>query len=508
MTKPMLETIKLPSGKKRIRFNFHKGQRRAMASKKRFVCVMAGAQSGKTETGPAWLLTEMKRQGPGDYIVISPSYKLMKRKALPAFMRLFRRFMNLGKWNGSDHIFAFTDAGEKRLFKRVSTDGTKVFFCHAQDPEGVESATAKAAWADEAGAKKFRLGAYEGLLRRLAIHQGRLLITTTPYDLSWLYKQLYQPWEQSKGKHPDIDVINFRSIDNPAFPRAEWERAKASLPPWKFMLFHEGIPTHPAGMIYDCFDSRYVIDGGHVCKPFRVPELWPRYSGHDFGDVNGAAVFLAEELDDRSGKPTNNLYLYREYHPGQKMDAGQHVPELLDGEPGHPHAVGGSASENNWRERFAAAGFSIFKPPVRDVEVGIDSVYGTIRRGELRIFDTCTEILDELASYSREILEDGTVTQDIADKSSYHLLDSLRYLLSDIRPVQPVEQAPEQPEGRAGPLAAISRAAVEGQIDWAGGRVLTSDGRERGTGEDGPEDGWEDDDDLFAPGGGNGGLPW
>jgi len=46
--------------------NLHPGQMRAWESKKRFVNVLAGTQSGKTALGPPWLLAEMLRKGPGD----------------------------------------------------------------------------------------------------------------------------------------------------------------------------------------------------------------------------------------------------------------------------------------------------------------------------------------------------------------------------------------------------------------------------------------------------------
>ena len=35
-------------------------------------------------------------------------------------------------------------------------------------------------------------------------------------------------------------MIRFDSTDNPAFPREEWERARATLPPWKFKMFYQG----------------------------------------------------------------------------------------------------------------------------------------------------------------------------------------------------------------------------------------------------------------------------
>jgi hypothetical protein len=36
-------------------------------------------------------------------------------------------------------------------------------------------------------------GLFEAVLRRLSIHMGRVLLTTTPYDLGWIKQKLYDP---------------------------------------------------------------------------------------------------------------------------------------------------------------------------------------------------------------------------------------------------------------------------------------------------------------------------
>ena len=79
----------------------------------------------------------------------------------------------------------------QRTFGRRDVAPTSVLFGYAAEPESLESATAKAAWLDEAGQKRFRLASFEAILRRLSLAQGRVLLTTTPYDLGWLKQRLY-----------------------------------------------------------------------------------------------------------------------------------------------------------------------------------------------------------------------------------------------------------------------------------------------------------------------------
>lgn len=417
-----------------MRFHLHPGQFRAWQSEKRFVLILAGAQSGKTALGPVWLFREIQRRGPGDYMVVSPSYPLLSKKALPEFLKLFSRQLRLGKYHAQAKVFTFSEDGQKRIHGAAHPDTpTQVFFCHAQDPESLESATAKAAWLDEAGQKKFRLGSWQAILRRLAINQGRVLLTTTPYDLGWLAQKLYAPWKEAQDRgatHPDIDVVNFTSIENPSFGKEEYERARRDLPGWLFDLMYRGILTRPAGMIYGSFDPLR-----HTCPRFTLPRDWPRYLGLDFGGVNMAATFWAEELAPRSRLPTGKLYLYRTYHTGNRT-VEEHVAAILADEPGLPLAVGGSASEDRWRDEFAAAGLPVREPAIAgpdSVEVGITRVYGAHARGEIVVFNDLAEYLDEKLSYSREMNESGEPTAKIADKDTFHLMDSERYIIGWVR---------------------------------------------------------------------------
>jgi hypothetical protein len=423
----------LPDGT--VEFWFHDGQERALSSTKRFILVLAGTQSGKTVTGPAWLYQEILDKGPGEYLVAAPTFKLLYSKAIPAFRRLFESALELGKYRFTpEHVFTFSKAGCRKLFGCVPDTPTIVRFGHAGDSESLEAATYKAAWLDEAGQKGFKEDSWDAVLRRLAVHQGRCLLTTTPYRLGWLKTKLFDPWKKANGNHPDIDVINFRSIDNPAFPRQEYEDRKRDMPPWKFEMFYKGLFSRPAGLVYDAFDTdRCVI------PRFAIPDDWPRWVGIDFGPVNTAAVFFAEEMaepHDGAGPPklpTGRLFAYREYHHGNRSSA-EHVRALLRGEPRIPNAVGGAPRiEQGWRDAFRAAGLPVKEPDLDRVEPGIDRVYAAMRNNQILVFDDLTGFLDELATYSYELDEQGEPTDKLEDPHSYHLMDSLRYAMSVIK---------------------------------------------------------------------------
>lgn len=402
----------------RLRLHFHPGQRRAWNSPKRFVAILSGTQGGKTSFGPHWFYREIQRCGPGDYMVVTPTYPLLDLKALPEFRKIFEDILGLGRYVGSpSRRFVFSKVGQQRTFNDWGRDyRTTVHFGYAADPESLESATAKAAWLDEAGQRRFKLGSWEAILRRLSIHLGRVLVTTTPYDLGWLKQKI---WDRRKD--PDIDVIRFDSTENPAFPQAEFERAKRDLPKWKFNLFYRAIFTRPAGLIYDAFDEER-----HKISRFTIPDAWPRYLGLDFGGVNTAGVFYAEE----PGTP--KLYAYRIYKAGSRS-AKEHVEALLAGEPSRPTAVGGSPSEDQWRREFRLGGLAVRGPAVSEVEVGIDRVYGAHSRGEIYVFDDLEGYLEEKLTYARKLDPFGEPTEEIEDKNDFHYMDGERYIVSWLR---------------------------------------------------------------------------
>lgn len=389
----------------------------------------------KTSFMPLWLNREIQMRGPGDYAVVTPTFTLLEVKALPEFRKLFEVLLGLGRYVGSPvRKFVFSKEGARRTFgSDTNTDiPTQVFFGYAEDPDSLESATYKGVALDEAGQKRFKRESWEAVLRRLSLHQARALITTTPYfAYGWLKTEIFDKFEAGD---PDVDVINFSSIMNPAFPQAEYERARRDLPTWKFNLFYMGLISKPAGLVYDCFDES---DPEIVRPRVPIPPEWKRYVGLDFGGVNTAAMFYAEEPG------ATRLWAYREYWAGGKT-AREHAEAIKAGEPQVPYAVGGSHSEGQWRLEFRNGGLSVSEPDIKDVFLGIERVYGAHKRDEIIVFDDLHNYLDQKARYSYKLDERGEVKEpkEIEDKATYHLQDAERYILGWLKRTAPPMEAP------------------------------------------------------------------
>jgi hypothetical protein len=300
-------------------------------------------------------------------------------------------------------------------------------------------------------------------MRGLAVNEGHLLYTTTLWNLGWLHQQVYQP---ALGGDKRYRWVSFDSLQNPAFSRKEWDRAKEAMPEWKFDMRYRGIYRKPAGLIYSDYDDSYAtfqpikLEGdeekyapgpgrytgaGHLVKPFTIPTHWLRRVGVDFGaSLHNAQLWAARDPE------TDCWYAYREVSqvsatgPEQARSAAEYQ-EPVD------YGVGGAPSEDDARMEWTVSGFSVIEPPISEVEPGIDRAIGLFRQHRLFIFDTLTRTRSDLGTYSRELDDAGEPLQRIKDKEKFHLVDGLRYLCTTIglAPTPDATEAEPPKEGRS-----------------------------------------------------------
>lgn len=412
-----------------LSLTLHPGQSRAWASERRFVAILAGTQGGKTSFLPWLLYREIGRRGAGDYLAITSSYDLFKLKFLPALRECFEHVLGWGRYWAGDRVLELADPATGAFLARRADDPMwgRIILRSAESGGGLESSTAKAAILDEAGQDAFTLDTWYAVLRRLSLHRGRAFIGTTLYNMGWLKQQVYDRW---KDGDPDYDVIQFDSTENPMFPREEAERARATMPDWKYNMQYRGRYERPAGLIYDSFNERL-----HSVPSFALPDRWQRYLGLDFGGVNTAGLFYAEEPG------TGRLYLYRQYKAGGRT-AREHAAALKSGEPMIPTCVGGSKSEGQWRDEFRAGGLPVQEPDIKDVEVGIGRVYGAHKQGQILVFNHLDGYLAEKRTYSRVVDSQGEPTEAIENKNAFHFMDAERYIVGWLRRTvrQPLQQ--------------------------------------------------------------------
>ncbi len=429
---------------------FHAAQNYAWDSNRRIIAMIAGTQSGKTSFGPWWLWREIKRRGKGDYLAVTSSYDLFKLKMLPEFLRVFEGTLELGRFWAGGQVFELKDPETGEYLARRFTDPMwgRVILRSANAVGGLEAATVKGLWLDEAGQDNFEVDAWRASRRRGAIHEARILITTTLYNLGWLKLQIIDR-ANDKGvtrieselrggaeirvtdnAEAGICLIQYDSILNPAYPLTEFEEARATMPEDEFAMFYRGLVAKLRDLIFDSFDHKR-----HTQKRFEIPTTWRRVMGLDFGGVNTCAVKYAQDPD------TKIWIAYAEYLAGGRT-AKEHVEELLRSEPPildaegkptkrirKPITFGGSKSEGQWRQEFSAAGLRVHEPEFSDVELGIGRVYGLHKKNQVSYFDDLEGILDQKGRYRRKRdRKTGEVLEEIENKEMFHYLDAERYI--------------------------------------------------------------------------------
>ncbi len=404
-----------------------------------YLCTESLIPTHNTSFGPIWLYREIygmgdfKGRGEGDYLAVTATFDLFKMKMLPAILEVFVKHFGVGRYWAGDRLIELKPHRDAEFMARSTNDPMwgRIVLRSAESSGGLESATAKGAWLDEAGQDSFTGETWRSVQSRVALKLGRVLMSTTLYNFDWLKRDVYDEWE--KGNEA-FDVIHFDSCDNPAFSKQEYDRAKSSMPEWRFDMRYRGRFTRPAGMIYDCFIPKNRPEG-HLCDPFPIPWPWPRYVGLDFGGSNTAAVFIAMDPG------TKKLYCYRQYLKGE-LTAEDHVKNIMSGEPDQLVCIGGSPSEGQWRKEFGRVGLFVQRPDVSEVEIGISRVYSAIKTYRIYFFNDLKEIMGirdeyggligEIKSYARKVDRDGNPTTEIEAKSRYHRLDALRYVMSGI----------------------------------------------------------------------------
>ena len=245
---------------------FHDGQVKAWeywVAGKRVILVCSGSQGGKSSYGAIWTNAVLSphRFEKVNFIVATPTYKIMQQATLFALMDVFGPLgWRLHKVDG------FLDHPKWK---------PKILLRTAENPnscEGVQRVVG--AWLDEGG-QCSRLF-WENIQSRTSFEQAPLLITTTPYAMNWVHNELIQPFE--KKIRDDIGYVVFPSIANPSFPKEEYERQKGLLDPQSFARRYEGVHAKMQGLVYPDYTS-----SRHVCEDFKLPHGTKYFAGVDWG---------------------------------------------------------------------------------------------------------------------------------------------------------------------------------------------------------------------------------
>lgn len=381
-------------------------QNEAIWSDKPIIVCATGIQWGKTTVGSIKAMMAIcKHSTPEDnFLVLAPTYKVMQQSTLPAFLKLMEGF---GVFSKGDAIF------------QVHGGGT-VYFRTATDPDSIVGVTnVRFVWGDEAGL--FSLYFWENIQARAAFRRAQIVLTTSPYTLNWIYKELIRPKIKDPEARPDVHLIRARSDENPYFPRDYYEEKRLTMDPRRFEMMFGGEWDRFQGLVYDCFR-----EDEHVIQSINLPPGTEFYAGVDWGTTHPFVISI------RAVTPDGYHYLVGEhYETGltvtDMVRIAQQKKKIFD-----IKAFYCDPSEPGYLLEFQRAGLTAV-PADNDIGVGIDVQYSLFKQDRCFIFKgACEHTLDELETY-RYPDDDDTKgpNVDIRErkpvKQDDHCMDAMRY---------------------------------------------------------------------------------
>ena len=383
-------------GKKRIQL--HEGQTAVFQSDARFCALIAGTGGGKTYIGPYWLAREIAKNPTGIFGVGAPTFKMLERVTARELVTAYRGTNLEGEYKAS--------RGEYHL----PTGGT-IYLCSTTDPDHIEGGQYAAWWLDEAG--QMSAWTWVVIQARLGFQQGRCLFTTTPYNLGWLYRDVYL---RAKEGDPDYFVSQFKSTLNPQYPQAELVRAKRTMDERTFQMRYGGQFRKMAGLVYPDMDSWFCSqeDAQEAAeRAEQYPESHRWVGGIDWG-YNNPFVALTGFVDN-----DDVLWLISERYATEKL-LKDHAPELDDrcnyyADPSGKQQI----------EEMIALGCMV-EGADNAVAMGIERVIARGKTGRLRISPDCVQLRNESETYHYKEDKDAPVKVDD------HACDALRYLVAGL----------------------------------------------------------------------------
>lgn len=396
-----------------------------------------GVGSGKTLIGCITTII-LAVLFPGDYLVCRLYNPELKLTTYKTFLEICPKELII------EHRVA------DQIIKIRSQNGgvSNVIFRGLEEPDKHRSLNLNAAYIDESS--QVSEEAFTLLQSRLrGKHVRKIYMTTNPNGHTWQYRYfIKKDWATEKAKKQFFH-ISAPSYENTHLPDGYIQAMYDTWSVDRLKREVEGSWDAFSGQIYTEFSRNT-----HVIKPFRIPDDWTKFVGADHGFRNPACfLWCAMDYD-------GNAYVYREFYQNEWI-----IEEIVKGqgpEPGITALNGTDKIQGIWIDPSTKANrgkdsdFQTYLdfipknwpliPANNEVETGIDRVKQYLKVSErtqkprLFIFDTCTNVIEQMTQYKYEELTPGQeMAKNIKEtpvKKDDHAVDALRYAIMS-RPEEP-----------------------------------------------------------------------
>ena len=255
--------------------------------------------------------------------------------------------------------------------------------------------------------KNFWENWHEVLRPTLTDTKGEVLFLSTPKGYNHFY-DLFQLPKTDK----DYKSFHFTSYDNPFVPSEEIDKARKELPDDRFAQEYLADFRKVYGLVYKEFN-----------RDIHVTDIVPTYRterilGVDFGYTNPTAV-LTIDVD-----PEWNYWVVEEWYRTGKTNI--EVVEYCKSKQGN--AVYPDPAEPDRIEEMKRHGLNT-REVSKDIEAGIDRVRELFKANRLKIHRSCTNLINELETYSYPERKPDKNEPELPIKENDHACDALRYSL-------------------------------------------------------------------------------
>ena len=258
---------------------------------------------------------------------------------------------------------------------------------------------------------------------RVAFKQGKIMLTSTPYSLNWLYFDFY---ENCRKQIPNYKLVQYRSIDSPYFPKEEFERVRTTMDRRTFERRYCGLFTKMEGLVYEDFSQ-----GAHIAK--EIPQSFEIVlGGIDWGFTAPAGIVIWGKYDGR-------YYLLDEF-----KQSSYTTPELIEKaknlkEKWKVNRWYADAAEPDRIKEFNDAGLYVLEGD-KSIVTGINKFRALIKDDRIRISPQCKAWIDEVESYHYPEKQDyNDEGEEVPEKHNDHLMDATRYIFSTYQPTLSLE---------------------------------------------------------------------
>lgn len=385
--------------------NLHPRQFEAFNFQTQFCLAVAGVRGGKTFVGAVWAGDKIANMQ-GDGLITAPDFQTLRDATLHTFFTIFPEYRKYYK----EHKHVIELPGGKRVFLR-SMD----------DPLSAEGLTVSWVWADEAG--KYKILAWHSIRSRVSLKKGPVFLTTTPYNMGWLYTDFYQPWQ--KKEDDDFTVVDWASVDNPYFPPEVFESEKKRLSSQEFNRRYRGRFARSQGLVYN-LPMHSVIDPRDIRADITI-------GGIDWGWAHHAALVVV--------KFSQGVYtIIDEWYETEKT-----TPQIIEQAMRlqNLHGVNRWYADSANPEKIAEArgntGLNVipYEKKKDSISAGVNYINNLMLENRFFIFRGLKYTLEEFDLYSYpEPNKSGIILRDEPVAMNNDLMDCMRYAIMGYQPAK------------------------------------------------------------------------